>query len=60
MTTLRLMAFSLKHLSCLGYWQAGAEMCGGDLRRARADAHRQLQIEAAQELRRLLLAPRGN
>lgn len=47
MTTLKLMAFSLRHLAALGYWQAGAEMYGGDTRRARADAHRQLQMLAS-------------
>jgi hypothetical protein len=41
------MVFSLRQLSALGYWQAGAEMFGGDLRRAHADAHRALQIETA-------------
>lgn len=50
METLKLVWFSLHHLSALGYWQAGAEMFGGDDRRAYADAHRALQMTAAQAL----------
>jgi hypothetical protein len=50
MTTLKLIAFALRNLAALGYWQAGAEMCGGERRRARADAHRRLQILAADAL----------
>lgn len=51
MRTLKLILFSLRQLSALGYWQAGAEMFGGDTRRAYADAHRALQIETATLLR---------
>lgn len=50
METLKLIMFSLQQLSALGYWQAGAEMFGGDDRRAYADAHRALQIMAAEAL----------
>ncbi|MCR9089615.1 MAG: hypothetical protein NXH97_23100 [Rhodobacteraceae bacterium] len=50
METLKLILFSLQQLSALGYWQAGAEMLGGDERRAYADAHRALQIMAAEAL----------
>ena len=53
-TVLRLTLFSLRQLSAMGYWQAGAEMCGGDTRRARADAHRHLHNEAAALLREAL------
>lgn len=51
---LRLTLFSLRQLSAMGYWQAGAEMCGGDIRRAHADAHRHLHNEAAAMLREAL------
>lgn len=50
METFKLILFSLQQLSALGYWQAGAEMFGGDERRAYADAHRALQIMAAEAL----------
>ena len=50
METLKLILFSLQQLSALGYWHAGAEMLGEDERRAYADAHRALQIMAAEAL----------
>ena len=53
-TVLRLTLFSLRQLSAMGYWQAGAEMCGGDTRRAHADAHRHLHDETAAMLREAL------
>jgi len=63
METLKLVWFSVRQLSALGYWQAGAEMFGGDDRRAYADAHRGLQIAAAEALQEKLvsahLAPRS-
>lgn len=55
MTILRLMLFSVRQLSALGYWQATAELCGGEECRARADAHRALQIMTADLLRARLL-----
>ena len=42
MTKLKLILFTIQQFSELGLWQAGAEMCGGDVRRARASAHRRL------------------
>lgn len=51
MTRVRLVLFSLRQLSLLGHYQAGAEMFGGETRRARADAYRALQIEASEALR---------
>lgn len=50
METLKLIAFSLHQISALGYWQAGAEMFGSEDRRAYADAHRALQMMAADAL----------
>lgn len=50
MELVKLVLFSLRQLSALGYWQAGAEMFGGDERRVHADAHRALQIMAADAL----------
>ncbi|MCV6596611.1 MAG: hypothetical protein OIF40_05940 [Mangrovicoccus sp.] len=64
MQVLKLVLFSLRELSALGYWQAGAEMFGGEERRAYADAHRGLQIAAAEALQERLrpaqLVPRSS
>lgn len=38
----RLIWFALRQLSALGYYHAGAEMFGGQERRAHADVHRKL------------------
>ncbi|MGB0660291.1 MAG: hypothetical protein ACPGNV_08925 [Mangrovicoccus sp.] len=53
MVYLRLVMFSLNQLSSLGHWYAGAEMFGGDTRRARADAHRGLHNLASDELHKV-------
>jgi hypothetical protein len=46
MDRLKLALFALSHASQYGLWQAGADMCGGSLRRHRADAHRNLAAQA--------------
>ena len=46
MTKLRLALFALNHAAAYGLWKAGADMCGGSLRRHRADAHRNLSARA--------------
>lgn len=43
MRFLRTLAFALRNLSRLGYYHAGAELCGGTERRAKADAYRHLR-----------------
>ena len=50
MTRMKLAIFALGHVSQYGLWQAGADMCGGSLRRHRADAHRNLAAQALQGL----------
>lgn len=42
MTFFRILFFALQNMSRMGYYQAGAEMCGGSERRAKADAYRAL------------------
>lgn len=46
MSRLRLALFALSHASRYGLWKAGADMCGGSVRRHMADAHRNLSAEA--------------
>ena len=46
MDRLKLALFALAHASHYGLWKAGADMCGGTLRRHRADAHRNLAAQA--------------
>ena len=46
MKILNLALFALSHASQYGMWKAGADMCGGSLRRHRADAHRNLSAQA--------------
>ncbi|MEM9249269.1 MAG: hypothetical protein AAGB05_11310 [Pseudomonadota bacterium] len=43
---LKLAMFALDHAMQYGLWKAGADMCGGSLRRHRADAHRNLSARA--------------
>jgi hypothetical protein len=50
MVTLRLALFALSHEAQRGMCTAGAEMCGGTLRRRRAAAHRELSAEAMRAL----------
>ncbi len=54
MVYLRLMMFSLRQLSALGLWQAGAELGGSEELRRRTDRHRRLQVAAAEALRQQL------
>ncbi len=56
MIYVRLILFSIRQLSLLGHWQAGAELVGGEVLRHRADRHRYLQIQAAMALRAQLRA----
>ncbi|MEM1079871.1 MAG: hypothetical protein AAGI09_15255 [Pseudomonadota bacterium] len=42
MTFLKTLGFAVHNLSRMGYYHAGAEMCGGSERRAKADAYRNL------------------
>lgn len=42
MTLLKTLAFALRNLSRMGYYHAGAELCGGEERRAKADVYRNL------------------
>ena len=46
MTWMKLALFALSHASQYGMWKSGADMCGGSLRRHRADAHRNLAAQA--------------
>jgi len=46
MSTFRLALFALSHASQYGLWKAGSDMCGGSVRRHRADAHRNLSAQA--------------
>lgn len=46
MNRMKVAAFALAHASQYGLWKAGADMCGGSLRRHRADAHRNLAAAA--------------
>ncbi len=43
MTFLKTVGFALHNLSRYSLHYAGAEMCGGDTRRARSDAYRYLK-----------------
>lgn len=43
MTFLKTVGFALHNLSRYSLHYAGAEMCGGDTRRARSDAYRHLK-----------------
>ena len=63
----KLIWFSLRQLSAMGYYQAGAEMFGGERRRRHAVAHRNLLnaagLAARKELLRVVLginAPEQN
>lgn len=46
MAKLKIAAFALRQAAAYGLWKAGADMCGGSLRRHRADAHRNLGAQA--------------
>jgi len=46
MIRMKLALFALSHAAQYGMWKAGADMCGGSLRRHRADAHRNLAAKA--------------
>lgn len=50
MDRLGLALFALHHAAADGLWRSGAEMCGGSLRRHRADAHRTLAAQALHAL----------
>lgn len=50
MVRIKLAAFALGHAAQFGLWKAGADMCGGRLRRHRANAHRNLSVQAVQWL----------
>lgn len=56
MTFFRILFFALRNLSRMGYYQAGAEMCGGSERRAKADAYRALHNMTAPLVRASLVA----
>ena len=45
-----LALFALHHAAAYGLWRAGADMCGGSLRRHRADTHRNLAAQALHAL----------
>lgn len=51
MTYIRLILFSLRQLSAIGVWQAGAELDGSEELRRRVLRHRRLQHAASQALR---------
>lgn len=46
MAKLRLAIFAMNQAAQFGLWKAGADMCGGSLRRQRADVHRNLSAKA--------------
>ncbi|MBE3637837.1 hypothetical protein [Mangrovicoccus algicola] len=56
MIYLKIALFSLRQLSALGLWQAGAELGGSPELRRRAARHRRLQSAAAEALRDQLRA----
>jgi hypothetical protein len=45
-----LALFALRHAAAYGLWRSGADMCGGSLRRHRADTHRNLAAQALHAL----------
>ena len=51
MQMLKLIWFSFQQMSRMGLAQAGAEMTGGDILRARADTHRELHRQAGMAIR---------
>ncbi len=51
MQMLKLIWFSMQQMSRMGLAQAGAEMTGGDVLRARADAHRELHRQTGMAIR---------
>lgn len=51
----KLIWFALRELSAMGYYQAGAEMFGGERRRQHAVAHRNLSNAAGSVVRKELL-----
>jgi hypothetical protein len=55
MTLLKTLVFALRLRSRMGYYQAGAQMCGGEERRAKADAYRTLGNSAGALLRAQVL-----
>jgi len=50
MNKIRLLMFMLNHASARAIDRAGADWIGGDIRRARADAHEKLANEATRAL----------
>ena len=46
-----LLWFAIRQLSAMGYYHAGAEMFGGEERRARADVHRNLSNMTGKAIR---------
>ena len=46
MNKVKLALFALEQTAQYGMWKAGADMCGGSVRRHRADAHRNLAAQA--------------
>lgn len=50
MARLKLAVFAINQAAHFGLWKAGADMCGGSMRRQRADAHRNLSAQALHAL----------
>lgn len=51
MRVLKLALFALNNYAAYAHHRAGAEMCGGELRRQRSAARRDLTIEAVEAVK---------